>query len=271
MPDIDIARWEEYLEHRTGVFLSARSAHVASAVQRRIDASGAVTEEAYWELMQGPGAALEWSLLVDELVVKDTRFFRHRASFEFLRGYLNQRLVDGSIGPLFSLWSVGCSTGEEAWSLAMVTNDCFNLAVEHQGYYAVQGTDVSIKAISLSREAEYGQQQVAGLTPEERQRYLEKVGRCYRVAPALKKRVAFNVGNIIEMGRDGLKHDVLFCQNLLVYFRKWRRRRVLDLMVSRMNVDGLLIIGPGEMTQWQHPKLRFVGMGDVVAYQKITE
>ena len=271
MTDIDIARWEEYLEHRTGVFLSARSAHVKGAVVRRIVASGAANEDDYWELMQGPGAALEWSLLVDELVVKDTRFFRHRASFEFLREHINGRLADGTMAPLYSLWSVGCSSGEEAWSLAMVANDCFNLAVEHDGYFAVQGTDVSMQAISQSREGDYGQQQVGQLTTGERARYLEVVERRYRIGPELRRRVAFNVGNIIEMSRDGLKYDVLFCQNLLVYFRKWRRRRVLDLMVSRMNVDGLLIIGPGEMTQWQHPKLRFVGKGDVVAYQKIIE
>lgn len=265
---IDADRWEELLEHRTGVFLGARSGHVASAVKRRMAQHGIDSDQEYWELLHGPDAGLEWSMLVDELVVKDTRFFRHRASFEFVRSHILKRLAANSAMRDYSIWSLGCSTGEEAWSLAMVANDCSKNS-DGQMRFSVLGTDVSIRAVSECRKGVYGAQQLAQMTPDERTLYFSQVGRHRRVVDELRSRVAFNVGNVIELSSEGLKYDLIFCQNLLVYFRKWRRRRVLDAMVSRLKPDGLLIIGPGEMTKWNHPQLEYVGQGEVAAYQKI--
>ncbi len=268
---IDVGRWENFLERQTGVCLSARSAHVGSAVRRRMGALNVREEEAYWAQMNDARSSLEWSLLIDELVVKDTRFFRHRVSYEYLREYINRRLNDKNVASLFSIWSVGCSTGEEAWSLAMVANDAFNLAVEHDGFFAVQGTDVSLGAIAVARRALYSAQKVMDMTDFEKKKYLSQRGERFEVAPSLQSRVAFNVGNVLEMRDDGLRHDVIYCQNLLIYFRKWRRRRALDSLVSRLNIGGVLIIGPGEMSRWDHPKLKKIDRQGVAAYQKIAE
>ncbi len=72
----------------------------------------------------------------------------------------------------------------------------------------------------------------------------------------LRGRVCFNQGNLLQIERmPALPMDVIFCQNVLVYFRRWRIKQVLDALATRLKPGGLLVVGPGEAPQWQHPEL----------------
>ena len=112
-----------------------------------------------------PGMA-EWSVLVDRLVVNETSFFRHRASIEFVRQYIQQRIDRGELLKNFDVWSVGCSTGEEAYSLAMMINDCFELAAL-EPYYGITATDLSTGALAFARGGCYNARKLEQVTPEE--------------------------------------------------------------------------------------------------------
>jgi len=268
---INVERWENYLEHKTGVHLSARSAHVSGVIERRMVELNLSTEDDYWHTVHRNDEQLERALLVDELVLKDTRFFRHSESFDYVRELVQQRLANGELGSLFSAWSVGCSTGEEVWSLAMVLNDCFELNKEHHGYFSVLGSDVSYSAIASARRGVYSSKQLINTPQYVQKAYFDNSGRSIEVVPSLRDRVAFEVTNVLDIGPAVVQHDLIFCQNMLVYFRKWRRRQILEKLVGYLSVGGVLIIGPGEMTNWEHPKLKKVDRQDVTAYQKITE
>jgi len=268
---INVARWESYLEHKTGVHLSARSAHVSGVIERRMIELKLSTEDDYWRTLHRGDEQLERALLVDELVLKDTRFFRHSESFDFVRELVQQRLANGELGSLFSAWSVGCSSGEEVWSLAMVLSDCFDLNKDHNGYFSVLGSDVSYSAIASARRGIYSVQQLKNMPQYAQQAYFTNSGKSVEVIQSVRDRVAFEVSNVLDLGPAVIKHDLIFCQNLLVYFRKWRRRQILDKLVEHLAVGGMLIIGPGEMTSWDHPMLKKVDKPNVTAYQKITE
>ena len=79
-------------------------------------------------------------------------------------------------------------------------------------------------------------------------------------------------GNIIELERAPVVDmDVIYCQNVLVYFRRWRQKQVLDTLVQHLKPGGLLIVGPGEAAQWQHPAMRRVPHDSVQAYRRVSE
>ena len=126
----DFSRWRRLLEDRTGIHLvPQQKAFLQSQLTIRTRELGNISFDEYFHtLHEGLAGVVEWSTLIDRLVVKETRFFRHQPSFDFVRNYVNQRIADGQLADSFDVWSVGCATGEEPYTLAMIVNECFELA-----------------------------------------------------------------------------------------------------------------------------------------------
>ncbi len=262
--------WEKLLESRTGIQLvPQQKVLLQTQVAIRMRELSIATYDEYYEKVNsddGEGI-VEWQVLVDRLVVKETTFFRHRPSMEYVRQYLKNKIQQKTLGDTFDIWSVGCSTGEEPYGLAMVASDCLQDAEEHF-YYGVTAIDVSLPALSVARKGIYSQRSMLCLTDQERQDYFRvNENDKYEVLPRLKKRVCFSQSNILDLDVSIIdKSDVIFCQNVLIYFRRWRRREILNHLVTRLKPGGLLVIGLGETTDWQHPEMQRVANDEVQAY-----
>lgn len=212
-------------------------------------------------------AKLEWSRLIDRIAVKETSFFRHRESIEYVRNYLQQKINNQALHSSFDIWSMGCATGEEAYSLAMVVNDCFELAALSP-YYGITAMDISSSALAAGRKGRYSKRRVEQVKPDEAKRYLQLcTDGSYEVVNKLRDRVCFTHTNIIHARQlPHVQVDVIFCQNLLVYFRRWLRRDVLNALVERLKPGGLLIVGLGEVVDWEHPEMQRTDDDQVQAY-----
>lgn len=264
--------WEKLLETRTGIQLvPQQKVLLQTQVAIRMRELGIDNYDDYYKHVQDENEGiLEWQVLVDRLVVKETTFFRHRASLDYVRQYLKNKIQQQSLdNNSFNLWSVGCSTGEEPYSLAMVANDCLQYTDERV-YFGVNAIDVSLPALSIARNGVYGARSTAFLTDEEKQRYFRPYeDNRYQVLPRLKKRVCFSQANILNLSKVPVRDmDVIFCQNVLIYFRRWRRREVLNHLASCLKPGGLLVIGLGETTDWQHSSMQRVVNDEVQAYVK---
>ena len=263
--------WQALLEERTGVVVSEqRRAFLQTSLGARMRELGIGDYGSYYrQVTDGPRGAVEWSSLLDRLTVQETRFFRHQASFDVLESYLRQHL--GQIGPSrpLALWSVGCSSGEEPYSLAMVAAK----VLEDAGLaplFGVTGTDISLNALSRAREASYAARKLDDIDPELVRRYFsaQDDGR-YRVIPNLAERVCCARLNVLELAKAPMSGmDVIFCQNLLIYFRRWRRREILNRLAERLAPGGLLVIGVGEVADWHHPLLEPVADERVLAFTR---
>lgn len=265
--------WSQLLEMRTGMLLVERQRpYLQSQISMRMRELNCDNYGDYYQLVvSGPSGMAEWSTLVDRLVVNETSFFRHRPSIEFVRSFLQRRIDAGDTLPNFDVWSLGCSSGEETYSLAMVINDCFELA-NLQPYYGITGTDISTKALAVAKQGLYNERQLEQVTPEEAQRYLlsadTKNGRKHsQVSAKLRDRICFSQGNILNISKmPAVPMDIIFCQNLLIYFRRWLRRDILNNLVDRLKPGGVLIIGLGEAPGWKHPQMTRVNNDAVQAY-----
>ncbi|MGD8175857.1 CheR family methyltransferase [Marinimicrobium sp. ARAG 43.8] len=262
-------QWSKLVEERTGIQLSVqKKALLQSQVSIRMREVGCTDYNQYFQrVTSGLAGLMEWSILVDRLTVKETSFFRHRPSVEYVRRTLQNRINNRQLDNSFDIWSVGCASGEEPYSLAMVVNDCFELA-KLEPYYGITATDISSSALSKAREGYYPARRLSPLQPDEVQRYMipDESGQ-YRVADKLRERVCFSQGNITQIrAMPVIKMDVIFCQNLLVYFRRWLRRDILNAFAERLKPGGVLMIGLGEAVDWEHPGLRRVVGDQVQAY-----
>ncbi|WP_374441636.1 protein-glutamate O-methyltransferase [Pseudomonas panipatensis] len=261
--------WQALLEDRTGVVVNEqRRAFLQTSLGARMRELGIGDYASYYrQVTDGPRGAVEWSTLLDRLTVQETRFFRHPPSFELLADYLRQRLE--GLGRPLALWSVGCSSGEEPYSLAMVAAEALR-EMALPGLFGVTGTDISLNALSKAREALYPARKLDDVEAGLVQRYFQAQadGR-YRVEPGLAERVCCTRINVLELAQAPMSGmDVIFCQNLLIYFRRWRRREILNRLAERLAPGGLLVIGVGEVVDWQHPALEPVANERVLAFTR---
>lgn len=270
----DFDKWKLLLEEKTGIHLVPQQKMFLQAqLAIRLRELGGITLDQYsLRLKDGVSGIVEWSTLTDRLVVKETSFFRHRENCDFIRKLIQQRIREGSIGDSFDLWSLGCSTGEEPYTLAMISADCFEEA-SLDNYWGVTGTDISMPALAYGRSGIYPKRKLDMLPGDEKQRYFEQIdeGR-YQVNKKLRSRVCFAHGNVIELKKlPPVKMDLISCHNMLIYFRRWRRRKILGNLAERLKPGGVLIIGMGEIVDWEHPLLVPVEDPSVQAYRRIGD
>lgn len=253
LSDRQFAEWQQLIEARTGLDFSLHRSILQSGLHRCLRAADAFDCDALFERIRHQSDGMpEWQLLIECIAIRETSFFRQPEAFDLVRNYLYKRALEV---PVLDLWSVGCATGEEAYGLAMAAND----AVESQGAacrFGVLGSDICPDALKQARSGQFSQRRLERLPEAMRRRYLVDVEDGAQVVDSLRQRVCFAQANLLQVERlPALPMDVIFCQNVLVYFRRWRTRHVLDALVERLKPGGLLVLGPGEAAHWQHPAL----------------
>lgn len=267
----EFVQWRHMLERRVGIRLGDHQRQfLQSQVSMRMREVGEEDFMRYFNRVVDPQkGGLEWSILLDRLVVKETSFFRHEPSFNFVCAELQDKINNAQLSNTYDLWSLGCSTGEEAYSLAMLVNEGCELA-KLNAYFSVTATDVSRVAISLARTAQYPERKLEFVTPAFRYKYFSECGRGqYQFDHELKEKVCFSTANILnDSDMPPLLFDIIFCQNLLVYFQQTLRQKLLDNVVEKLKPGGVLIIGLGEVINWSNPLVDRIARSDVQVYRR---
>lgn len=270
--DEDFEKWKLALEEKTGIHLvPQQKAFLQAQLAIRLRELGNISLDDYAaRLKDGINGMVEWSTLTDRLVVKETSFFRHPENCDFIRRTIRNQIREGRVGDSFDIWSVGCSTGEEPYTLAMIANDCFEEA-SLSNYWGVTGTDISMPALAFGRQGIYPKRKLDMLPGDEKYRYFDALdGDRFQVNKKLRSRVCFAHGNASELKKlPQVNMDLISCHNMLIYFRRWRRRKILNNLADRLKPGGILIIGMGEIMEWDHPHLVRVDDDTVQAYRRV--
>jgi type IV pilus assembly protein PilK len=270
MDDSEFERWASLLEKRTGVVVPlARKAFLVTSVRGRMRETGRASFEEYFsELHKVPEGAIEWTTLVDRLTVHETHFFRHPPSLDLIANDWLRCLTEKAKQAALHAWSVGCASGEEAYTLAMVLDRHLAATTAAKVYFGVTATDVSLPALAVGRAGLYPRQKIEEIPQHYRERYCEPVdGDSFRISEALRKRVGFASFNLLDAARAPLKRlDLIFCQNVLIYFARDRRRELLATFANLLKPGGLLVLGSGEVTNFAHASLRRVDNRNVLAF-----
>ncbi len=150
-PDMDenqFKQWQQLLESRTGMSLSEnRKVFLETNLSSRMREINCDTYQAYFEkVISQPHGIIEWMTLVDRLTVQETRFFRDEDAYDLVTDYVLTRPIDELSKSSLEVWSVGCSTGEEPYTLAILLSQCMDiLGLKH--YFGITGTDISKPAL----------------------------------------------------------------------------------------------------------------------------
>ena len=189
----------------------------------------------------------EVELLFNELLIGVTSFFRDPAAWEQLRDVgIPALLAQYPSGGVLRAWSVGCSTGEEAYSLAMVFREALEQA-QPKGNFSLQifATDLDGASISLARQGRYPANIGADVSGERLRRFFIEGDNCYRVGKEVREMVTFATQNLI-MDPPFTKLDILICRNLLIYLVPELQKKLLPLFHYSLNPGGVLFLGSAE-------------------------
>lgn len=273
LTDQEFAEWVELIEARTGLRLSpARKIFVATGLRSRMRERNIADYRQYFEYVTaGTAGTVEWNALIDRLTVHETCFFRHPPSVGLLRTVLLSR--SNAKGPLdIRIWSVGCATGEEAYSLAMLTDQLLSSSTG-PAYFGVTATDISLNSLAMARRGVYHRSRLKNVPAPMLKRYMRPLGHDqYEVVQELRKRVCFVPFNIQRVDSDHLgKMDVIYCQNMLIYFARERRVEIAERLARHLRPGGTLVLGVGELPGWSPAGLVRLDTPDTLAYRKNME
>lgn len=274
MEDGQFRIWAQLLERRMGISLpETRRSFLVTSLGPRMRELGIGDYQTYYDYVtHGRQGAFEWERLIDRLTVHETRFFRNTDTLDLLRDvYLPMRLGQTQGAVHLDVWSVGCATGEEPYSLAMVLDQGL-LQSRREYYLGVTATDVSLPALSIGRQAIYARTQLKQVPAPLLMRYFTPIDDTrFQVKPRLRQRVCFTRLNVIDdaYGPVGLM-DVIVCQNMLIYFRREQRIAALNRLVEHLRPGGMLILGAGEILGWNHPDLQPLVHDNTLAFRRVA-
>ncbi len=199
----------------------------------------------YMKLLQENQGELD--LLFKELLIGVTNCFRDPEAYKALQeeGLLNVLKTKGT-NNAFRVWVPGCSTGEEAFSIAIATTECLDrLKLRGQVRVQVFATDIDKYAIDRARQGLYLPTIAADVSPERLDRYFVKDDSGYRVSTQIREMVVFAPQNVL-MDPPFTKLDLVSCRNLLIYFTTDLQKKLLPLFHYTLNPGGLLFLGSSE-------------------------
>jgi chemotaxis protein methyltransferase CheR len=253
------------------------------AIGQRLRALGLETVQDYWPYIRNHMSG-EMSSLVQLLTNKETCFFREMHQFEVVRDRLLPDLVaarkyrarlDHPLGgqdlaerrPL-RLWSAGCSTGEEAYSLAIILLEYQrrhgNLEVE------IIATDIDANAIKTARQGQYGERAVRLVPADLLQRYFAFDGLMFHVIPEVSRLVRFQVHNLADefLAPELSDMDVIFCRNVTIYFDQEARDRLNARLANSLREGGYLFVASAETMSHDRGRLELYPMGTTFLFRK---
>jgi len=244
-------RFSEMIQQECGIKMPASKKTMLEArLRKRLRALGYPDFEHYCDYVFGPGG-FEHELvhLLDVVTTNKTDFFREGVQFEFLqRTALPTLLERGMRGPLRA-WSAGCSTGEEAYTLAMVLEEF--RAQRHGFEYQILATDLSTRVLQAAARGVYRAERIEPVPAQLRSRYIlrsrDRAQDLVRIHPDLRARVSFQRLNFRDHEYAvGPPLDVVFCRNVLIYFEKEFQRELLLRLIARIAPGGYLFLGHTE-------------------------
>ena len=268
LSDQEFDQYRDLIYNESGIHFSASNRSILeSRLKERLRKTNLETPGLYLRRIRGNEG--EMKLLLDSVTTNLTRFFRNTAHFQTLEFYVIPELVrhKQSRGDrVLRIWSAGCSTGEEPYSIAMVFRDLIpsNLTVE------VVASDLSLKSLMTAKEGCYPEARLNGVPEKYLKRFFEPVNDGYRVNDEIRSLVTFDYHNLkFDSGLRDL--DIIFCRNVIIYFDEAAQEAVINKFWHSMNSHSYLFIGHSESLFGMKTGFEFLKTDWACIYRKFLQ
>lgn len=194
----------------------------------------------------------EVEALLQTLVNTYTEFFRNPLVYAYLEKWVLPKLIDGKAdGNELRIWSAGCSTGQEPYSIAMILDEYNSLAAK-KIRYRIFATDISKAVLKAARKGEYSEDMIQNMAVKRLKRFFEKKGDTYKICPRLKENIIFALYDLHDKSSNSPQEsiygdfDLVLCSNLLFYYKAEYQQSILQKLIKSVSQKGFIITGEAE-------------------------
>ena len=276
-PSQALLRIRDVIYKTAGIFQANNKIQVLeSRCQKRMEVLGVATLDEYYQcLTSRPMHRAELVSLLNEITIGETCFFRNRPQLEALRKIVLPRIVAAKSQVELRnirIWSAGCSTGEEPYTLSMILHDEAHSLLKDWTFEII-ATDLNEQSVAHAQAGQYGDYSIRNTDPQILHKYFLPEGGKYSVKPEVKTAVSFKRLNLFDDARmmfmKGM--DIILCCNVLIYFDAESKKRVIQHFYTNLFNHGYLFLGHSESLFSISDAFQLVHLPSTTAYVKAKE
>jgi chemotaxis protein methyltransferase CheR len=265
--DADFESYRNLIYNETGIHFTATNRSILeSRLKERLRENGVGSVRTYFASISSDKEELKNFL--DSITTNLTRFFRNQAHFDALEHHVIPELLKlrkGSPNTVLKIWSAGCSTGEEPYTIAMLLSEI----LPPPWKFEIVASDISLKCLMTGKEGFYSDSRVVGIPDNYLKKYFDKVEGGYKVHADLMSKIRFDYHNLKnDSGQRNL--DLVFCRNVIIYFDEAAQANVINRFWDSMAAKSFLFIGHSESLFGMKTKFEFVKTEWATFYRKFT-
>lgn len=267
LSDADFDQYRKLIYDESGITFSATNrAILESRLKERLRDKQLPHVKDYYAILVKDKEELK--LLLDSVTTNLTRFFRNQPHFDALINYVIPEIlkIKKTLGETkIRVWSAGCSTGEEPYTLAMIFKDLLPAPYNAE----IIASDLSLKSLMVGKSGFYPENRITGIPEKYLSRFFDHKNNGYQAKDELMKMIRFDYHNLKnDSGQRNV--DILFCRNVLIYFDEAAQKAVIDRFWNTMSAKSFLFIGHSESLFGMKTRFEFLKTDWACFYQKNT-
>ena len=268
LTDEGFEQFTEHIKKNYGVNLQHKKLLVAGRLQGHVIKNNFKSLAEYLEFVLADKTGKEAAILIDKVTTNHTFFMREVEHFDYFRDFVLPGLVESEHKRKdLRIWSAGCSSGEEPYTLAMIIDNFFG---EKKGWWDTKllATDISTKVLEEALSGIYLNERLTSLPTSWRMNYFTRIdNERSEIVDRLKNEVVFRRFNLVEKTFNFKRRfHVIFCRNVMIYFDSRTRKELVERLYEHMEPGGYLFIGHSESLMHMKDKFRFLKH---TVYQKV--
>lgn len=266
----DFESFRNLINEKTGIFFGERKKYfLTSRISTRMEVRRLTRAREYWHFLNTDPKEL--SNFIDDIIIPETYFFRDYPQLKIFAEDALPLVCEEKrkkYNNTLKIWSAGCSTGEEPYTLSIILLEM----IEDFNTWNIDilGTDISKKALKKSQQARYNSRSLKDVPAEYKRKYFISSNAHYEVKPEVKRLVYFDYLNLMDEMRMQTKKgvDFIFCRNVLIYFDLESSKKVINCFYDALNKGGYIFLGSSESISRLSAAFKLVRFKNGLAYKK---
>lgn len=255
----DFVRLYTFIQKKYGINLSKKKQLIEGRLNSTLFSMGFTEYSEYVDYILTKSTEKDIEVLLNKLTTNYTYFMREKAHFDYFSKTILPFLVKNKKDKVLSVWSAGCSTGQEPYTLSILMKEFLGKDA-HLWDTRVLATDISQKVLLQAQKGVYPKESLKDMPSEWVRKYFSRVDSTdeYEVTPQLKANVIFKPFNLMDPIKFKLPFDVIFCRNVMIYFNQQTKDDLVNRFYDTTNPGGYLIIGLSETVNKNNTKYKYI-------------
>lgn len=270
----EFEQWRRYIYEMTGIyFQDGKKYLLESRLQRRIKFLNLASFDEYYKYLQfNPDRRNELKYLLNAITINETFFFRNQPQLDALVSKILPELVKKKKlrnQKKIKIWSAASSSGEEAYSTAIMINELIK-PMDTAMEYEIVGTDINTSVLETAKEGIYREYSIRNIPRHFLRKYFTQTSQGWKLSDEIKKYVNFRILNLYDdrAMKMMFNFDVIYCANVLIYFDMQSKIKVVNHLYNALNPGGYLFIGYSETLHGISKAFKVTSFPKTVGYRK---